>query len=219
MKLHQTIGSESGSSVKERKNMKTEKYTAISLFSGAAGLDIGLKQAGFKTLACVELNDAACETIRTNRNAGRFDSDVRVFTADVTQPDLPEQVMREVGLQPGELDFLCGGSPCQSFSRAGKQKGLDDSRGKLVFELLRWASILKPKCFMLENVTGIIPVKLLSKHEDPALQHWVDVAATIGETKNASVLEVWAKAAAAIGYTIDAYEVDAADYGAAHHRP
>ena len=55
----------------------------------------------------------------------------------------------------GKVDLLVGGSPCQSFSTVGFQKGLDDARGNLFFEYLRLVDEIQPKVFIYENVTGI----------------------------------------------------------------
>jgi len=58
-------------------------------------------------------------------------------------------------MKKGEIDLLAGGPPCQSFSVFGKRSGLDDERGKLVFEYIRLIKELKPKAFVFENVPGI----------------------------------------------------------------
>lgn len=53
------------------------------------------------------------------------------------------------------IDLLVGGSPCQSFSFVGKQKGLEDARGNLIFEFIRIIDECKPKMFIFENVKGL----------------------------------------------------------------
>jgi len=55
----------------------------------------------------------------------------------------------------GKVDILVGGSPCQSFSMVGKRKGLDDTRGQLVFEFTRLVSEIRPNVFIFENVKGL----------------------------------------------------------------
>ena len=55
-----------------------------------------------------------------------------------------------------DLDLICGGFPCQSFSIAGKRKGFSDTRGTLFFEIARIAAIKKPKYLLLENVPGLL---------------------------------------------------------------
>lgn len=56
----------------------------------------------------------------------------------------------------GSIDIICGGFPCQTFSIAGKRKGFEDTRGTLFFEIMRFASILRPRYLFLENVTGLL---------------------------------------------------------------
>lgn len=55
-----------------------------------------------------------------------------------------------------EIDLFVGGSPCQSFSLVGKQKGFDDNRGLLVYEFIRLIDEIKPKVFIFENVKGML---------------------------------------------------------------
>lgn len=80
-------------------------------------MDLGFElQGDFELLACVEIEEAACQTIRTNAEQGHFTGNPIVFCRDLF--DLtPEELMGKVGLQPGELDLLVGGPPCQSLAR------------------------------------------------------------------------------------------------------
>ncbi len=116
-----------------------KKFKAISLFTGAAGLDIGLEQTRrFELLACVEIVPAFAETIRRNRDAGRFsNANLLVYggpdQGDASQLD-PKRLMRDVGIKPGELDLLVGGPPCQSFSTTGRRGTVQDPRGTLLWQ-------------------------------------------------------------------------------------
>lgn len=92
--------------------------TALSLFSGAGGMDIGVSQAGFEVLACIEIDPHCCDTLRNA--ATRERRNMQVIEGDVRSVD-PMRLMRELLMEPGELDLLCGGSPCQSFSQIGKR--------------------------------------------------------------------------------------------------
>jgi DNA (cytosine-5)-methyltransferase 1 len=130
-----------------------DKYTAISLFSGAGGIDIGITKAGFDILACVEIDPYACETLRANISQKR--GKTKVVEADIKKID-PAELISELGINPGELDLLVGGPPCQSFSQIGKRESLDDARGLLLFEMIRFAEIIQPKAIMIENVKGLL---------------------------------------------------------------
>lgn len=138
---------------KKKISRKHERRTALSLFSGAGGMDIGVTQAGFDILACIEIDPHCSDTLRDA--AIRERRNTRVIEADIRSVD-PKNLMNELLLKPGELDLLCGGSPCQSFSQIGKRECLDDERGMLLFELIRFAEIFKPKAIIIEQVKGLL---------------------------------------------------------------
>lgn len=136
-------------------------YTAISLFSGAMGLDIGLESTGrFTTLAAVEKVPAFCESIRKNRDAGRTNNpEMLVYDGDISDLD-PAEVLEATGLRPGELDLLVGGPPCQSFSTTGRRGTVEDPRGTLLWQFLRFVEVMQPKFFLMENVRGLMSAAL-----------------------------------------------------------
>lgn len=137
-----------------------KKYSTISIFSGAMGLDVGLERTGrFEVLACVEKVPAFCQSIRTNRDAGRLRRDLRVFEGDITSLD-PLAVLDAVGLKPGELDVLVGGPPCQSFSTAGRRQTVNDPRGTLLWQFLRFVEAMRPRFFLMENVRGLLSAEV-----------------------------------------------------------
>ncbi|MFM8332779.1 MAG: DNA cytosine methyltransferase [Candidatus Methylumidiphilus sp.] len=129
---------------------------AISLFSGAGGMDIGVRQAGFAILAEIEHDEHCCATLRAA--AEREKTQTNVIQADIKTLD-PAALSAALSIQPGDLDLLFGGPPCQSFSLAGKQLGLDDERGPLLFEIIRFAKHLQPKVILLEQVKGLLSAK------------------------------------------------------------
>ncbi|OCJ38320.1 DNA cytosine methyltransferase [Agrobacterium tumefaciens] len=126
--------------------------SAISLFSGGGGLDIGIEGAGFRTLACIEKDANACETLEYNQ--ARYFGHAKVINASVTDVDI-NALMRELGLRKGQLDLLFGGPPCQTFSQIGKKDGLGDERGRLLFAMVDYAKALMPKAILIENVKGL----------------------------------------------------------------
>lgn len=116
--------------------------SAISLFSGAGGLDIGFQEF-FKIAAAVENDHDSCETLRAN-----------FPEIQVVEGDIKEVGATELGV--GKVDLIFGGPPCQPFSAAGKQRGVADPRGALVDEYFRLVRALRPKYFLLENVQGLV---------------------------------------------------------------
>ena len=119
-------------------------------------MDIGIRAAGFKILAEIEFDEHCCSTLRCA--AERENTTTKVINADIRQID-PSDVVKELKIKPKALDLLFGGPPCQSFSLAGKQLGLEDARGPLLFEIIRFAKILKPKVILLEQVKGLLSAK------------------------------------------------------------
>lgn len=127
--------------------------SALSLFSGAGGMDIGIRQAGFDILACIEIDPYCCETLRDTVSREKLLS--QVIERDIREIE-PSDLIEDLNLKPGELDLLFGGSPCQSFSQAGKRGSLSDERGLLLFEFIRFAAVFKPKSIIIEQVKGIL---------------------------------------------------------------
>jgi len=171
--------------------LKKQKLQAISLFSGAGGMDIGVRDAGFNILAEIELDQHCCATLEANAEAQGYGS--KVIHADIRNLS-PKQLMTDVSVKKGELDLLFGGPPCQSFSLAGKQRGLEDERGLLLFEIIRFAKEMQPKVIFLEQVKGL----LSSKGQN---------------NRRGEVFEKFLKELEAIDYTPKWRVIMAADYG------
>ena len=117
------------------------ELTVGSLFSGIGGIDIAFQQARFKVKWAIEKDAACCRTYRHNFK-------------DVT---LIEQDIRHVN--PCDLervDVITAGFPCQPFSVAGKQRGFDDERGHLFYEVGKFISSYKPRFVFLENVPNLM---------------------------------------------------------------
>ena len=112
----------------------------ISLFSGAGGLDLGFKKAGFNIIWANEYDKTIWETYKNNHNTPLDCRDIRNISSD----EIPE------------CDGIIGGPPCQSWSEAGAQRGIDDSRGKLFYEFIRILKDKQPKFFVAENVSGML---------------------------------------------------------------
>ncbi len=128
------------------------KPTVISLFTGAGGLDYGFEEAGFETVAAVEMNHDACETLRANRKWPVVERDLTQLTT--------KELLKIGGVRSGDVDVLIGGPPCQPFSKAGywahgDAKRLDDPRSNTLGAYLRVLEEAKPRVFLLENVEGL----------------------------------------------------------------
>jgi len=128
---------------------------AISLFSGAGGMDLGAEAAGFRVRAAVELNGDAAATMEKN-----FDH----LATEVIQRDILEvptrEILRAAGLRGRERPaLLIGGPPCTPFSKSGfwlewKRAGLDPD-ASLLQAYTRVLAEAQPRYFVLENVYAL----------------------------------------------------------------
>jgi len=121
-------------------SVRSAELTCIEICAGAGGQALGLEQAGFAHSALVEIDPAACETLRINRG-----SRWKIIDGDVADID---------GSEFRRADLLAGGVPCPPFSVAGHQLGEADERD-LFPEALRLAAAIGPRAVMLENVRGL----------------------------------------------------------------
>ncbi len=139
---------------------------AISLFSGAGGLDLGVEEAGFRTLAAVEWDQDAADTME--KNAGEFfpalaevlRADLGPLAAGSTDGISTSDILRAAGLGRRERpDLLVGGPPCVAFSKSGfwldwKRNGADPAASLLQ----AYTGVLaeaRPRWFILENVYAL----------------------------------------------------------------
>lgn len=132
------------------------KPVSLSIFSGAGGLDLGITQAGFKIVASIENDPHCCETLRYATKLENIST--QVIEADIRTIE-PECLIKELQLQPGDLDLLFGGPPCQPFSQIGTKNGLDDERGLLLFQIVRFAKAFQPKVIFIEQVKGLMSAR------------------------------------------------------------
>ncbi len=173
------------------------KIPFISLFSGAMGLDLGLERAGFETRVCVENDSDACQTIKRNR------PDLPLVSGSIVDTT-GEELTALANLDNRDVPLVVGGPPCQAFSVFGKRQGLADTRGQMLLEYVRIIDEVRPRVFIMENVRGLLSMSLSTSKDA------VDTAA--GE-KGSLLKYVFAKFAE-IGYRVDCFVVNAANYGA-----
>jgi DNA (cytosine-5)-methyltransferase 1 len=192
-----------------------KKYKVISLFSGAMGLDIGIEKTGrFELLACNEKESSFCESIRANRQAGRLHPELKVFEGDITNID-PHAMMEACGIRPGELDLLVGGPPCQSFSTAGRRRTVQDPRGSLLWQFLRFVEAMQPRFFIMENVRGLLSAAI--NHRALAQRPERGGPPLAPDEQAGSVVRMFADDLTNLpggGYHMDCFEVNAVNYGA-----
>lgn len=193
----------------------TKKYKVVSLFSGALGLDLGLAKTGrFELVACVELEKVFCDTIRANQKAGRLPKNLTVIEGDIAKLSV-EEFLARTGIDPTTIDLLVGGPPCQSFSTAGRRQSVEDPRGTLLWDFLRFIEGLNPKFFVMENVRGLLSAAL--KHRAIADRPDKGGQPLLPEEEPGSVVRLFAHDLHGIDggpYHMDCFEVNAVNYGA-----
>ena len=155
------------------------RLSAISLFSGAGGLDLGCEQAGFETRAAVECNDIARQTVLVN--APHFLPALKpdALFSDVVDLDY-DALLDASGLDPGEACLLHGGPPCTPFSKSGywlayKRAG-EDPKASLLDNYVEALRAIRPKAFLMENVYGLA----YRNQNRPILNRFIASARTAG---------------------------------------
>lgn len=177
------LGQRTHASNKKRRNvfggrsLAKKKLKAIDLFAGCGGLTLGLKKAGYRVLAAVEIDPLAVETYKSNH------PEVQVWGTDIRNL-AASRVLARFALKKGDLDLVAGCPPCQGFSAMttlnGKRRSTDP-RNDLIFEFLRFVRVLRPKAVMMENVPRLASNYRLARFKKALRQ--------IGYTLKAGILD------------------------------
>lgn len=115
-----------------------EEIRVLSLFSGCGGMDFGIEAAGGHIVFANDILKDACKTLE------KYFPDTDVRNGDISQI-----------LAFPRADVVVGGYPCQSFSMAGNRDPKKDERTNLYKQFLRVISLVRPKYFVAENVSGL----------------------------------------------------------------
>ncbi len=116
-------------------------FTFIDLFAGIGGFRIAMQNLGGKCVFSSEWDEQAQKTYLANFGEVPF--------GDITREETKAMI-------PDGFDVLCAGFPCQAFSISGKQKGFEDTRGTLFFEICKIINKKKPPVVLLENVKHLV---------------------------------------------------------------
>jgi DNA (cytosine-5)-methyltransferase 1 len=138
---------------------KTHNPIALSFFSGAMGLDLGLEKAGISVRLACEIDKYSRQTITFNKPDIALIGDINAYAAD--------EILHFAGLsRQDDVDLIIGGPPCQAFSTAGRRNGFHDERGNVFLTYLDIALNIRPKFLVIENVRGILssPLKHRPHH-------------------------------------------------------
>ncbi len=136
--------------------MKNKKiYNFVDLFCGAGGFSEGFIRNGFRSLLALDNNINCIETIKSNN---RDTLSVCTNIKNLKKSDYKELIQNK------KIHLIIGGPPCQGFSMAGK-RDVKDPRNSLFMEFVKSVKFLKPQCFVLENVRGLLSMKTNSNEK------------------------------------------------------
>lgn len=125
----------------------TKRKRAVDLFCGCGGISAGLQRAGYDVVAGLDVEKHFIATFAHNFPNAHAITDSIIKLS-------PAEFAAKVGLEPGELDLLAGGPPCQGFSKnvPRRHRYLDDPKNLLVKSFLEYAEYLRPRVILMENV-------------------------------------------------------------------
>lgn len=181
-----------------RKSSELPQIKALSFFSGAMGLDIGMENAGIKPLLACEINKEARATIIENNSEIGLIGDIWQYSR--------EEIYKYANLEEDtSIDVVFGGPPCQAFSTAGKRKGFEDARGDVFIRYLDIIGEIRPTYAVIENVRGLQTTKAIL--ED-----------TKGLAIKGGVLHFAKEKLESFGYSVSFELYNAANFGAPQKR-
>ena len=190
-----------------RADGKLPKIKALSFFSGAMGLDLGLEKAGLPILLACEMDKACRQTIQKNRPDLALLGNVCDYT--------PEQIREAAGLKDSdEIDVMVGGPPCQAFSTAGARRGFEDERGNVFLRYIDLILSLKPRYAVIENVRGLISAPMSHRPHSERDSKWIPEEA---ERPGGALLHILGLLRAG-GYSISFNLYNAANFGVPQSR-
>lgn len=138
---------------------------ALSFFSGAMGLDLGLEKAGIHVLLACEVDKHCRRTIEMNRPDLALLGDIWQYSA--------ADIRAAAGLSAtDDIDVMVGGPPCQAFSTAGARRGFKDVRGNVFLKFIDLITELRPKYAVIENVRGLLSAPLAHRPHAERGEAW-----------------------------------------------
>jgi len=183
------------------------KPIALSFFAGAGGLDMGIHAAGFDIKLAVELEPKYCNTLELNHPEWHVkQGDIMDYSKDKAFNDALLDI-------DTEIDLIIGGSPCQSFSTAGKRQAFEDPRGQAMLKYADLVEEIRPKAFVLENVKGLLSAAM--KHRPLEMRGDGFPELTEEETRGSALKHILGRFK---HYSVEYKTLNSANYGVAQKR-
>ncbi|WAC47842.1 DNA cytosine methyltransferase [Asticcacaulis sp. SL142] len=192
---------------RHRKPGNLPKIKALSFFSGAMGLDLGLEKAGIEILLTCEIDKICRQTITANRPDIAMLGDIWAYSA--------QDIRLAAGLGVNDdIDVIVGGPPCQAFSTAGARRGFNDNRGNALLRFIDLITELKPRFAVIENVRGLLSAPML---HTPHAERGEDWCPAPEEQPGGALYHVLSKLEQA-GYGVSFNLYNAANFGVPQSR-
>mgnify|MGYP000894287263 CR=1 FL=1 len=186
-----------------RRSNEVPDIIALSFFSGAMGLDIGLSRGGIEPILACEVDKYCRMTIDANRPDIALIGDINDYSAD--------KILEYAGVPEGrQVDIIVGGPPCQAFSSAGNRKGLDDDRGNVFLTYIDRIISISPTYAIIENVRGLLSSPY-SYADDLTFEECIENE--VEPIKGGALLHILRRLREA-GYSVSFELYNAANYGA-----
>jgi len=181
---------------------------ALSFFSGAMGLDQGLKAAGIEVILASEIEPDARKTIISNYPNIGLIGDINNYSTS--------QIREYANISINDkIHLIIGGPPCQAFSTAGKREGFNDDRGNVFLTFIEKAIELNPEFIVIENVRGLLSAPL--KHR-PHVYRGTNFPELNNDEKTGGALSFVIHLLEAGGYNVSFNLYNAANFGSPQKR-
>lgn len=201
------------------RHRRRDGLPAVSLFSGAGGLDLGLEAAGagqIKFCSWVEKNEDCQSTLKRN-----FPHVEQALFGDIATIS-PKEVLAKAGLDREEAFLVAGGPPCQAFSTAGLRKSVNEFRGSVVAHYFDIIRVLRPRFFVFENVRGLLSVALSHRNYVERIEsekrHPGEPGLPDDQRLGSVFQQIVLKELSRLGYEVVYGLINASDYGTAQVR-
>ena len=185
-----------------RRTSDVPEVVALSFFSGAMGLDIGMERGGISSLLACESDKACRHTIKKNRPEIALIGDINKYSSEeiLSMARIPND---------RKVDVIFGGPPCQAFSTAGSRRGFDDNRGNVFLKYIDIVLDIKPTYVVIENVRGLLSAAF--PYSD-TLDYDECANSDIEPVKGGALLHILRRLRAA-GYSVSFELYNAANFG------
>ncbi len=136
--------------VDSKETISRKQYNVLDLFCGCGGMSWGLAKKGFQIVAGLDIWDIALKTYQYNHKHAK------AVNLDITDAD-PIEALKNIHVDPNNIDIIIGGPPCQGFSKNIPASGrfLEDPRNQLYKAYLRFVKEIEPEVVIIENVAEI----------------------------------------------------------------